>query len=325
MPALGLPAPQAEIRNPRFSAPGLPSGANFDTCPFMPDRPAQWTVLALLNWTKDHLQRAGVASPRLAAEVLLASAMGCRRIELYTRYDHAPPEETLARFRESVRRAAKREPVAYLVGEKEFYSLPFKVTPDVLVPRPETELLVEEAVERLRSLGRPGSMWDVCTGSGCVALAAARQVADASVLATDLSPAAVEIARQNASRLGMDDRVRIFQADMLHLPPEWTGSASFDVITANPPYIPDAAEVAPEVMHEPAMALRGGPDGLRFLRGIIEGAPAMLAPGGLLVLEFGFDQCEAVRQLIDAAGPYAEPRILRDRQGIERAAAVRKS
>jgi release factor glutamine methyltransferase len=112
--------------------------------------PAKWNVLALLDWTRGHLERCGVPSPRLAAEMLLAATMGCRRIDLYTRYDYSPPEEHLERFRDLIRRAAAREPVAYLVGEKEFYSLPIRVTRDVLVPRPETEILVEQAVERLR-------------------------------------------------------------------------------------------------------------------------------------------------------------------------------
>ena len=286
------------------------------------DRPAQWNVLALLNWTQGHLQRAGVPSPRLSAEMLLASALSCRRIDLYTRHDHVPPEEQLARFRELVRRAAAREPAAYLVGEKEFYSLPFEVTPDVLVPRPETELLVEEAVERLRAIGRPGWMWDLCTGTGCVALAAAKQVPAARVLATDLSPAAADLAQRNAKRLGLEDRVQVLVADLLSLPAEWSGEKRFDVITANPPYVPDAAEVAPEVRHEPAMALRGGKDGLDFIRRIVEGAPGSLAPGGALVLEFGFDQAPAVRELLAAAGAYQDPKVLRDHQGIERAAVA---
>jgi len=291
----------------------------------MPQKtPAQWTVLALLNWTQGHLQRAGAPSPRLSAEMLLASALACRRIELYTRYDRVPPEEQLARFRELVRRAAAREPVAYLVGEREFYSLPFHVTPDALVPRPETELLVEQAVERLRALGREGWMWDVCTGTGCVAIAAAKQVPAARALATDLSPAAVELARKNARRHGLEDRVQALVADLLALPAEWTGPRAFDVITANPPYIPDAADVAPEVLHEPAMALRGGPDGLHFLRRIIEAAPALLAPGGALILEFGFDQAAAIRDLLAAAGAYADPKVLRDHQGIERAVLAPK-
>ena len=300
------------------------------------DDRARWTVQALLNWTKGYLQRAGTDGPRLAAEVLLAHALGCRRIELYTRYDFLPAEAQLARFRELVAHAARREPVAYLVGEKEFYSLAFLVTPDVLVPRPETEILVEQAVGYLRGLGRPGEMWDVCTGSGCVAVATAKQVAGAAVLATDLSPAAVEVARKNVARHGLEDRVQVREADLLTPPADWPPQrqkslqfgerlpAAFDVITANPPYVPDEADVAPEVSHEPAIALRGGKDGLDFIRRIIAGAPAFLRPGGALVLEFGVDQGPAIRDLLASAGAFCEPAILRDPQQVERAALARK-
>jgi release factor glutamine methyltransferase len=286
--------------------------------------PAKWNVLALLNWTRGHLERCGVPSPRLAAEVLLAATMGCRRIDLYTRYDYSPPEEQLERFRDLIRRAAAREPVAYLVGEKEFYSLPIRVTRDVLVPRPETEILVEQAVERLRAIAAPGWLWDVCTGSGCVAVAVAKQVPGAEVLASDLSPAAAAVARRNVETHGLEDRVRVFVADLLGLPADWTGRPTFDVIMANPPYVPDAAEVAPEVLHEPAMALRGGADGLDFIRRIVRDAPPLLAPGGALVLEFGLDQAPAVRELLAAAGAFEEPRVLRDHQGIERSALALK-
>ena len=293
--------------------------------------PARWTVLALLNWTRGHLESAGADSPRLAAEVLLAHALGCRRIELYTRYDFAPAEAQLARFRELVTRAARREPVAYLVGEKEFYSLPFLVTPDVLIPRPETELLVEQAVGVLRGLDGPGAMWDVCTGSGCVAVATAKQVPGTAVLATDLSPAAVEVAKKNAARHGLDGRVTVRQADLLTLPADWPPQAqqplqfgqplpaAFDVITANPPYVPDKGEVAPEVAHEPAVALRGGPDGLDFLRRIIAGAPAFLRAAGALILEFGVDQGPAIRDLLAGTGAFREPKVFRDHHEIERA------
>ena len=286
--------------------------------------PPKWTVLALLNWTRGHLQRAGAQSPRLAAEVLLAAVLGCKRIELYTRYDYLPTEDQLTRFRELIRRAALHEPVAYLIGVKEFYSLPFQVTSDVLVPRPETEILVEQAVGLLRAQGRPGTMWDACTGSGCVAVATAKQVSDLRVLATDLSPAAVEVARRNVALHHLEGRVAVHVADLLTLPAEWSGTDTFDVITANPPYIPDAAEVAPEVMHEPAIALRGGADGLQLVRRVIADAPQFLRPGGALMMEFGIDQSEAVRDLLRSAGAFGEPRVFTDHQGIDRAVVAIK-
>lgn len=291
----------------------------------MPERPARWTVLELLNWTRHRLERAGVDSPRLAAEILLASVLRCRRIELYTRFDYVPTEEQLAPFRELIRQAAERRPIAYLVGEREFYSLAFRVTPDVLIPRPETEILVEQAVGVLRGLGRSATMWDACTGSGCVAAAVAKQVPDLRVLATDLSPAAVAVAASNVARHQLEPRVQVFEADLLTLPAEWTGGKTFDVITANPPYVPDAAEVSPEVAFEPSLALRGGKEGLDLLRRLIAAAPEFLAPGGALIVEFGIDQGPAVRRLLLDTGAFEEPRILLDHQELERAALARKN
>ena len=283
-----------------------------------------WSVLRLLNWTAEHFARAHLDSPRLCAEVLLAHALRCRRIDLYTRFDYLPPPEELDAFRQMVKRAAAREPVAYLVGSKEFYSLRFKVTPDVLVPRAETEILVSEAIGHLRCLGRPGRVWDVCTGSGCVAVAVAVQAPDARVLATDVSAAAVAIAAENAAAHGLGDRVRCRTADLLTLPEGCADWRDFDVITANPPYVADGEPVAEEVKREPAVALRGGPDGLDFLRRIIRDAGAFLRAEGALVLEFGYRQADAVRDLIVGTGTFTEPRILRDHQQIERVAVTRR-
>ncbi len=284
-----------------------------------------WDVLRLINWTKDYFTKSGIDSARLCAEVLLAHTLKCRRIELYTRFAYIPTPAELDAYRALVKRAAAHEPVAYLVGEKEFYSLRFKVTPDTLVPRSETELLVANAIDHLKTLGRAGLVWDVCTGSGCVAVAVASQIKDATVLATDISPAAVAVAAENAASNAVAERVRCRVADLLMLPPDCSDLKDFDVITGNPPYIAEGAPVAPEVQHEPEVALRGGKDGLVFLRRVIADAPAFLRPGGILTLEFGYDQADAVRDLIVATGSFAEPRILRDQQEIERAAvAVKK-
>ncbi|HUT61122.1 MAG TPA: peptide chain release factor N(5)-glutamine methyltransferase [Phycisphaerae bacterium] len=288
-------------------------------------RPARWTVLRLLDWTKEHLARAGVEAPRLAAEVLLAHALGCRRIDVYTRFEYEPSQAERARFRELIVRAARHEPIAYLVGEKEFYSLRFKITPDVLVPRPETELLVAEAVAYLGGLSRPARMWDACTGSGCVAIAVAAQVPDVHVLATDISEPAVAVAAENAAAHSVTDRVLCRVANLLALPEDLNDWTNLDTITANPPYVADGAEVAVEVLHEPALALRAGPDGLDCIRAIVRDAPSHLRPGGALIMEFGYDQADAVRQLIIDTGAFDEPKIVRDHQHIERCAvAMRK-
>jgi len=281
-----------------------------------------WTVLRLLEWTKGYFARAEVGEPRLAAEVLLAHVLACGRIDLYARYDHLPSDEQLTAYRGLVARAARHEPVAYLVGEKEFYSLKLKVTRDVLVPRPETEAVVSEAVAHLRSLGRPGRMWDVCTGSGCVAIAAAVQVSDAAVLATDVSPEAVTVAEKNVEAHRLSDRVCCRVADLLELPDDCQQWRQVDVLTSNPPYVADGDEIGEEVKHEPRIALFAGPEGLELLRPLIAAAGDAIAPGGKLILEFGLDQGDTVRELIAAAGAFDEPRILRDLQHIERTAVA---
>jgi len=289
----------------------------------MANEPAgTWTVLKLLDWTGRYLADAGVEGSRLCAEILLAHALGCERIELYTRFDRQPSPDQLAAFRKLLRRARRHEPTAYLVGWREFYSLRFKVTRDVLVPRPETEQLVDEAVSRFRSAGRGGAMWDICTGSGCVAVAAAVQVPGLTVLATDISPEAVAVATENAEAHGVSGRVRCRTADLTTLPGDCTGTARFDVITANPPYVADADEVGEEVKHEPRIALYAGADGLDAIRRLVARVGAYLAPGGLFAMEFGSGQAAAVRDLLVATGRFAEPRILTDHQGIERTAAA---
>jgi release factor glutamine methyltransferase len=282
-----------------------------------------WTVLRLLNWTRDFLAGKGVEDARLSAEVLLAHALGCRRIELYTRFDYQPAGGELARYRHLVRRAGRHEPVAYLVGQKEFYSLRFKVTADVLIPRSESEILVSEAVGCLKGLSRP-RLWDVCTGSGCVAVAAAVNLPDLTALATDISPKAVAVAAENAQTHNVADRVRCRVADLLALPDDCADLAEVDVITANPPYVAADEEVARSVEHEPRDAVRAGRDGLACIGPIVEAAPRFLAPGGRLILEFGFAQADAVRDLLVAAGAFGEPRIVRDQRSIERVAIAQR-
>ena len=284
-----------------------------------------WTVVRLLNWTKEYFARADVSDARLAAEVLLAHVLECRRIDLYARYDYRPDQAQLGAYRGLVTRATAHEPVAYLVGQKEFYSLTFKVTPDVLIPRAETEILVAEAVEHLRSLARPAAAWDACTGSGCVAIAVARNVPDATVLATDISAEALAVARGNGESLGVSDRVRFREAALLDRPADDGEPEAFDAITANPPYVADGDPLGESVAYEPQLALRAGADGLDCIRPIVECAHALLRPGGALILEFGYTQAGAVRDLLAAAGAYDEPKIIRDHHDIERACvAIRR-
>ncbi len=284
-----------------------------------------WTVLRLLNWTRDFLATGRVEDPRLAGEVLLAHVLKCDRVQLYTRFAYEPTADELAEFRGLVRRAKDHEPVAYLVGAKEFYSLRLKITPDVLVPRPETETLASEAISHLRGGSLPRRLWDACTGSGCVAIAVAAQMADLEVLATDISAPAVAVAGENAAAHGLADRVRCRQADLLALPDDCRDMAPFGAITANPPYVADNQMISETVKHEPSVAVHGGADGLDFIRRVVADAPPHIAAGGALIMEFGFAQADDVRDLLLATGCFAEPRIISDLQGIERAlVAIRR-
>ena len=202
---------------------------------------SEWTVGRLLAWTCDYLTRHGVPDARLAAEVLLAHAAECRRIDLYARFEQIPAAEKIDRFRELVRRAAAHEPVAYLVGEKEFFSRPFRVTPDVLIPRPETETLVEATLDQWRKAGADQPRFlDVGAGSGCIAVTLLAEVAAATAVASDVAAAALEVARLNAERHRVADRLTLVTADRLDLPAAAVPPDGFDAVVSNPPYIGSA-------------------------------------------------------------------------------------
>jgi release factor glutamine methyltransferase len=288
--------------------------------------PAPWTVLRLINWTKDYLERAKLEEPRLSAEMLLAKVLGCPRVALYTQFDRVVAPDQLAQYKLLIQQASAGQPIAYLTGLREFYSLSFEVTPDVLIPRPETELLVDQALAACKLAQRAMKMWDACTGSGCVAVTAARYAPNLTALATDISTAALAVASRNAQRHAVNGRVTLAQADLLNLPPERAGMAPFDILTANPPYVSDAevARLPPSVRCEPDLALRAGPTGLEHIRRIIQQAPPALAPLGLIAMEFGFAQAEGVYELFHASGQYEQLQVLKDHAGIERVIVARK-
>jgi release factor glutamine methyltransferase len=270
-----------------------------------------WTVRRVLEWTTAHLKKHGSDTPRLDAEILLAHARGCPRIQLYTQFEEQLSDAVRAQMRELVQRRSKREPVAYLVGQREFFSLSFKVTRDVLIPRPDTETLVMEVLDAVKGRSSPRIL-DLCTGSGCVAIAVARNCKDAQVTATDISPAVIAVAEENAERLKVADRVECLQSDLFDAIPE---RLKFDVIASNPPYVPSAEidQLDPEVsLHEPRSALDGGADGLSILRRIIDEAPARMAPGGLLMLEFTPEQATVLESLMSEHGRYEKLSIRKD-------------
>ena len=258
-----------------------------------------WTTLAVLDWTTKRFADHGIGAARLEAQLLLAHALQCSRTQLYMAFDKPLGDAELASYRELIKRRLAGEPVAYLVDEHEFWGLPLVIESSVLVPRPDTETVVEVAlalVDRTAAL----RVLDLCTGSGALALALAKELPAARVVATELSPAAAEVARTNVAKLGFAERVEIRTGD-LFAP---VAGERFDLVVSNPPYIATAviATLAPEVLREPVMALDGGPDGLAFYDRICTAARDFLAPGGALVVEHGYDQAGAVGERFAAAG-----------------------
>ena len=290
-----------------------------------------WTIGRVLQWTTAYLQRRGSDSPRLDAEILLAHARRCRRIELYTQYNVPLTASERQTMRGLVERRAASEPVAYLVGHREFFSLDFRVTPEVLIPRPETETLVVELLELCRPLVEVRIL-DVGTGSGCIAVAVAVNKPGARLVATDLSGAAVELARANAERHAVADRIEFLQGDLFE-PLQESGRSEaaggrFDFIVSNPPYIADSEweTLQPDVrLHEPRLALVAGSDGLDVIRRLIAEAPQFLLPGGRLLFEIDPAQADPVCTLLEAAGDYDEVRIVNDVSRQPRVALARRS
>ena len=279
-----------------------------------PETKEPWTIGAVLKWAADDFRARGIESPRLDAEVLLAHALSCSRTQLIIDMMRPLAPAELSRFRELVKRRRHREPVAYLRGEREFYGRTFRVDARVLVPRPDTETLIDVALLRTRHLSMSARVLDLCTGSGCVAVTLALTRPTTQVTATDISEAALALAQENALRLGAPSvaGVRAERVGELRGP--------FDLITANPPYIASAeiATLAPDVRQfEPRLALDGGDDGLVLVRRILEEAPARLAKGGVLAMEIGAGQADAVAALF-LEGGFSDVERARDLARIER-------
>ena len=270
----------------------------------------------------ESLRAAGVIEPRLEAGSLLAQALHCDRTYLITHGDDLVTGERLDQFRVLIARRAAREPLQYIVGYQEFFKLSFEVTPDVLIPRPETELIVEAALE-LADRERSLSILDVGTGSGCIVISLLHELKNARATATDISPNALEVARRNAQRHNVSDRVTFTQADSLA---PLTQSAAFSLIVSNPPYIP-AGEIATlqrEVReHEPLAALASGADGLDHIRALLRETPLVLHHSGHFIFEIGFGQGDTIERLVDRA-IWRLIEIRKDLQGIPRTVVLQK-
>lgn len=287
-----------------------------------------WTIGRILKWTEQYFGEKGVESARLDAEVLLSHVLEKQRIYLYVHFDEPLQAEELAAYRELVKRRAQRVPVARLVGFREFMGLDFKVTEDTLVPRPDTEILVQAGLERLKRMGNEPDrelleFADIGTGTGAICLSLLHFLPQAKAATVDISPVARQVAEENAASLGLAERVEFFTGDLL----EPLRGRQFDAILSNPPYIPDGdiAGLAPEVRDsDPRLALAGGADGLDFYRRLVAEGPELLHQGGFLAFEVGIHQARPVAALAEGIPGLGEAEIIRDYAGIERVVVLWK-
>lgn len=283
-----------------------------------------WSVGRLLSWTADYLKKHGSDSPRLDSEVLLAHSLGCERIQLYTRFEEQPSEEHRGRFRDLVRRRAEGMPVAYLVGHREFFSLSFRVTEDVLIPRPETEYLVVAAIDLAKRVAGGAAVCDVGTGSGIIAVCLAHQVPECRVTAIDISPAALRIARENAAAHEVAERIELIEGDLLAgLPNEpW-----LDLVLSNPPYVADgeAAQMSVETRRfEPHQALFAGPRGTEVIERLVPQAAERLKAGGHLLIEVSPMIHDRTAEILAAEQRLERLDSIKDLAGHKRVAVARR-
>lgn len=282
-----------------------------------------WTVRRILDWTVQYLKERGSTTPRLDAEILLATARGCPRIRLYTDFDQPLTEQQRTTMRGLVKRRGAAEPVAYLVGHREFFSLDFLVQPGVFIPRPDTEVLVMAALDALQGREAPRVL-DLCTGTGCVPIAIARNSPSARLTAVELSQTALETARSNIEKHGLTQRIELLQGDLFAPLPE---GAAFDIITSNPPYVQhdEIARLAADIRdHEPRMALDGGADGLDVIRQLVKQSPDYLIPGGWLMFELSPEQAPAAVEFMEERG-FHEVAVKNDLAGLARVVLGRRA
>lgn len=287
------------------------------------------TVLEILNWATQSLEGFEEGRGRLHAELLLAHALGLGREQLYTEFHRPVSKEEQTAYERLIRRRMSGEPLQYILGRQEFWSIPLKVTPAVLIPRPETELLVEAAISILAPLssGHQARLLELGTGSGAVAIAVAKELGQVFVVATDRSKEALSVARDNARSAAVDERIAWICGDLfrpLRIP---NGEDAFDLVLSNPPYVvrSEIPTLAREVKdHEPRIALDGGEDGLDFYRWILADAPLFLRPGGWLLLEMGQGQAEKISKMLGRTGSFRDPEMIRDLAGTERVVKAQK-
>lgn len=285
-----------------------------------------WTIARLLAWTNDYFSAHGIDSPRLTAELLLSHSLSMKRLDLYLQHDKPLGPEELARFKTLIKRRKDREPVAYITGSKGFWTLDLSVTPDVLIPRPDTECLVEAALRVLPATNPDGPLRvaDLGTGSGAIILSLASERPDNLYYTVDISEKALAVARKNKTANDIKASVAFIRGNWFS---PFRQGPVFDLVVSNPPYIPsdDIQGLEPEITrYEPMLALDGDRDGLACIRKILAEAPAYLKDGGWLMMETGYDQKQAVISLAESAGCYGDIDYIRDAAGHDRVVTMRK-
>lgn len=265
---------------------------------------------------------AKIDTPGLDAEVLLAEVLHADRLSLYVHPEKILTDEEISRFENFVERRAKKIPVAYITGKKEFFGMNFFVTPEVLIPRPDTEILVQFVINALKNFSGGVKIADIGTGSGAICISILKNLPNATAATVDISPGAIEVAKRNAENLQVADRINFFPGNMF----EPLSGKKFDCIVSNPPYIPtdEIKNLQPEVKTEPKIALDGGADGLNFYRQLVKVAPDFLLPNGFFVFEIGIGQAEEVKKIIRRDEKFCEIKILKDLSGIDRVVTARK-
>lgn len=277
-----------------------------------------WTIKKLLDWTTEYFKKYSIEWPHLEAEILLAHSLGVPRIQLYVQFERVLSPDELAEYKKLILRRSKHEPIAYITGKQPFMSLEFEVNPSVLIPRPETEKLVEVTIDAAKEIKNP-IIADLGTGCGAIAVSLAKYLPEAKIYATDTSKEAIEVAKANAEKHGVQDRCTFFVGDLLEPLKELKGK--LDIITSNPPYVKtgDIDSLQPEIKDfEPRHALDGGEDGLKFYKKIVGEADVYLKERGLLVFEIGADQAKAVDEMLSLTQKYEKSKIYKDLSGIER-------
>jgi release factor glutamine methyltransferase len=287
-----------------------------------------WTIQKLLNWVTEYLTSKGIESPRLSAELLLSHVLELKRIDLYTQFAKQVPQDQLDKLHELVKRAGLYEPVAYLTGKTEFYSLELDITADCMIPRPETELLVQRSIEFLRTRSGVQYVCDLCTGSGCIAVAIAKNFPDARITATDISTAALEVAVRNVNKHQLKEQVRLLCGDLFEPVIQQLDVSQFDLIVCNPPYVSTSEyeNLDKNIKdYEPQSALLAGEDGMDVYRKIFEKVDDFLKSGAVLMLEIGYAQGSAVRELLEQTGTFDEIKIEKDFHDNDRIVIAKKT